>query len=146
MTDYARGNNTNCPNWGKNVSCNKSFHFADIDIEHDSYATRYVDAHDYDIVHAIDAAILVLQDQPSNVPFNFASKKEALMLIAHFVGDLHQPLHVGAIYLAPDDGSAVDPDAGAYDPAPDTTGGNAAEAANHKGRCAPGAIAQSSLA
>ena len=46
MADYARRINSNCPYSGKNVSCNKSFHFADIDIEHDSYATGYVGAHD----------------------------------------------------------------------------------------------------
>lgn len=32
------------------------------------------------------------------------------MLIAHFVGDLHQPLHVGAVYLHAN-GVVVDPDA-----------------------------------
>ena len=36
MADYARRNNSNCPYSDKLVSCNKSFHFADIDIEHDS--------------------------------------------------------------------------------------------------------------
>jgi len=124
MIAYARRNNSNCPYSGKNSECHKSFHFADVDIEHDSYSTKYVGTHDYDIVHAIDAAILVLQGQPSHAPFNFASKKEALMLLTHFVGDLHQPLHVGAVYLD-QDGSEVDPDAGTYDPATDTIGGNA---------------------
>lgn len=124
MIDYARRNNSNCPYSGKNSECHKSFHFADVDIEHDSYSTKYVGTHDYDIVHAIDAAIFVLQGQPSHAPFNIASKKEALMLLTHFVGDLHQPLHVGAIYLD-QDGSVVDPDAGTFDPATDTIGGNA---------------------
>jgi len=124
MIDYARRNNTNCPYSGKNLECHKSFHFADVDIEHNYYSTKYVGTHDYDIVHAIDAAILVLQGQPSHAPFNFASKKEALMLITHFVGDLHQPLHVGAVYLD-QDGSVIDPDSGAYDAATDTIGGNA---------------------
>ena len=124
MADYARRNNSNCLYSGKKESCHKSFHFADIDIEHDAYSTGYVGAHDYDIVHAIDAAILVLQGQPSHAPFNFAGKREALMLITHFVGDLHQPLHVGAIYLDPSDGSVIDPDAGAYDSTTDTIGGN----------------------
>ncbi|WP_409362753.1 S1/P1 nuclease [Bradyrhizobium sp. CIR18] len=26
-------------------------------------------------------------------------KKEALFVLSHLVGDLHQPLHVGAVYL-----------------------------------------------
>ena len=33
-------------------------------------------------------------------------------MLAHFVGDLHQPLHVGSIYLT-DDGAVVNPDSGA---------------------------------
>ena len=124
MSDYVRRNNSNCLYNNKNLECHKSFHFADVDIEHDGYATQYVGTHNYDIVHAIDAAILVLQDKPCPAPFNFASKKEALALLTHFVGDLHQPLHVGAVYLD-QGGSLIDPDAGTYDSANDTFGGNA---------------------
>ena len=41
-------------------------------------------------------------------PFSFETKQEALRVLAHLVGDVHQPLHVGAIYLdAP--GNAVNP-------------------------------------
>lgn len=124
MKDYAQRNNSNCVYAGKNSECHKSFHFADIDVEHDGYATQYVGAHDYDIVHAIDAAIFVLLGKPCPAPFHISGKKEALMLLTHFVGDLHQPLHVGAIYLDPQDGSVIDPDAGGFDPATDTVGGN----------------------
>ncbi|HYD81356.1 MAG TPA: S1/P1 nuclease [Paucimonas sp.] len=124
MKDYAQRNHSNCLYAGKNAECHKSFHFADIDVEHDSYASKYVGAHDYDIVHAINAALRVLQGKPCPAPFNIAGKREALMLLAHFVGDLHQPLHVGAIYLDPQDGAVVNPDAGAFDPATDTAGGN----------------------
>lgn len=124
MEDYAQRNNSNCPYENKYYECHKAFHFADVDIEHNTYSISFVGTHDFDIVHAIDAAILVLQGQPSHAPFNFSSKKEALMLIAHFVGDLHQPLHVGAIYLEPGDGTEIDPDAGTYDPQTDTAGAN----------------------
>jgi len=44
--------------------------------------------------------------------------------LAHFVGDIHQPLHVGAIYLD-SNGTPVDPDATGLDPNTETTGGNA---------------------
>jgi len=40
------------------------------------------------------------------------------------VGDIHQPLHVGAVYLDAH-GARVDPDAGRSDAAADTAGGNA---------------------
>jgi len=43
--------------------------------------------------------------------------------LAHYVGDLHQPLHVGAAYLEPK-GRLVDPEKGTYDPNTDTRGGN----------------------
>jgi hypothetical protein len=124
MQDYGQRNNSNCPYEGKHYECHKAFHFADVDIEHNTYSTAYVGTHDYDVVHAIDAAIFVLQGQPSHAPFNFASKREALMLLVHFMGDLHQPLHVGAVYLNPADGSDIDPDAGSLDPETETAGGN----------------------
>jgi hypothetical protein len=65
----------------------------------------------------------VLQGKPVPEPFNLASKKEALMLLVHFVGDLHQPLHVAAMYLEAN-GKVVNPEAGAFDSKSDTHGGN----------------------
>ena len=45
-------------------------------------------------------------------------------MLAHFLGDLHQPLHVGAVYLD-EHGRLVDPDAAhQIDPATETQGGN----------------------
>jgi S1/P1 Nuclease len=46
-----------------------------------------------------------------------------LFLLAHFVGDLHQPLHVGAIYLDAA-GGMVNPDADTFDKNSETAGGN----------------------
>jgi hypothetical protein len=51
-------------------------------------------------------------------------------LLVHFVGDLHQPLHVGSVYLGAD-GKLVDPDiAHQIDPATETTGGNSIQDQN----------------
>jgi hypothetical protein len=45
-------------------------------------------------------------------------------MLAHFIGDLHQPLHVAAVYLGTN-GQLVDPDsAHQVDPTTDTEGGN----------------------
>ncbi len=44
-------------------------------------------------------------------------------MLAHFVGDLHQPLHVGAIYLDAA-GTPANPDQGTFDPDTETAGGN----------------------
>jgi S1/P1 Nuclease len=56
--------------------------------------TRYADddpfARKDDVVHQLNTAIRVL-DGTSTV----VSPKVALYMVVHFVGDLHQPLHVG---------------------------------------------------
>jgi len=65
----------------------------------------------------------VLSGKPAPAPFSLLNEKEALLLLAHFVGDLHQPLHVGAIYLDAE-AKPVDP-ARWTDPLMDTVGGNA---------------------
>jgi S1/P1 Nuclease len=72
----------------------------------------------------------MLRGQTVPPPFSIKDKKEALMLLVHFVGDLHQPLHVGSIYLD-GDGKQVDPDiAHRVDPATFTVGGNAIQDQN----------------
>jgi len=78
---------------------------------------------DQDIVSAISAAIAVLQGNDPPLPFKFTSKKEALRVLTHYVGDIHQPLHVAAVYLDPA-GHVVDPDMGTFNPQTETHGGN----------------------
>jgi hypothetical protein len=93
-------------------------------IQHDDYERSYTGTNDHDVVSAINSAIAVLKGQPVPAPFKIRDKKEALFMLAHFVGDLHQPLHVGAIYLDVD-GQVINPDAGGpSDPATETRGGN----------------------
>jgi hypothetical protein len=129
MEDYASRNWNNCPHREKD-SCAASYHFADVAIERSDYHEgpngSFVEygTNDHDVVHAIQAAIDVLQDRPALPPFSIKDKKEALLMLAHFVGDEHQPLHVGAIYLTTD-GSEMDPDStpGNHD-ANGTSGGN----------------------
>lgn len=75
------------------------------------------------MVSSINAAIAVLQGGTSPAPISFTSKREALRVLVHYVGDIHQPLHVGAIYLDKS-GHEVDPDAGTFNPATKTQGGN----------------------
>jgi hypothetical protein len=79
---------------------------------------------EHDIVAAINPATAVLKNESPPAPFNIKDKKEALFLLAHFLGDLHQPLHVGAVYLD-QDGNPVNPDTGpGLDPNTETHGGN----------------------
>lgn len=108
MEDYVGRNWFNCDGHGK--GCHTTYHFADIDTAQDHYDPTFVGAGRHDIVATLDAAVAMLKDQPLPPfygpqpaphpgPQLIKDKKEALLLIAHLVGDLHQPLHVGAVYL-----------------------------------------------
>lgn len=123
MEDYVRRNWSNCPGIGH--GCHETFHFADVAIQRGAYSRSFGGTSDHDVVSAIEAAIDVLEGKPAPSPFSIADKKEALLMLAHFVGDLHQPLHVGAIYLDAN-GAEVDPDQPGVDAkAAGTKGGNA---------------------
>ncbi len=106
MEDYARRNWTNCTY--RRDGCHTQYHFVNLAQQRSAYRDGIAGTHDYDIVHALNAAITVLQGGQSPAPFNF-TRREALILLVHFVGDLHQPLHVGSMYLD-EQGRPVDPD------------------------------------
>ena len=113
-------------------SCHSTYHFDDVALQRGGFDRTYQGTNEHDLVAAIGAAIAVLSDKPIPPPvppstfvFSIKDKREALLLLTHFVGDLHQPLHVGAVYLDTD-GKPVDPDlAHRIDPATETVGGNA---------------------
>lgn len=123
MIDYARRNWTNCEYSGHRTQCHLSFHFADVNVyNRTNYSRDYFGTGDQDVVQAINAAITVLRCEDGHVcpvapPFNILDKREALFLLAHFIGDVHQPLHVGAVYL--DGNNSVTGDNGR-----ETVGGN----------------------
>ncbi len=85
----------------------------------------YAGTSDHDIVSGIKAAIAILQGKPAPAPFSIRDKREALLMLAHFVGDIYQPLHVGAVYLD-SFGDPINPDLqdGNLDPKTETRGGN----------------------
>jgi hypothetical protein len=125
MQDYVQRNWKTCSTEPRVSACHKKYHFADIAIQHDRYDRALAGTSDHDIVSAIGAALTVLQGRPAPAPFSIRDKKEALLLLAHLVGDLHQPLHVGSVYLDSqnqpmDPGKAGTPIAKATD----TAGGN----------------------
>ncbi len=103
--------------------CHNHYHYADVSSLRSRYDPSYVGTNTHDVVHAINAAIAVLRDQAPEAPFSFADKREALMLLTHYVGDIHQPLHVTALYLNAK-GEVVDPDRSGYKLGQDTAGGN----------------------
>ena len=123
MVDFVTRNNTNCaPKPGEEI-CHKQYHYSDVSIAHDHYDSSFTGTRPDDIVGAVVAATHVLKGDPAPAPFNIKDKREALLLLAHYVGDIHQPLHVGAVYLDAT-GKRVDPDAGTFDANTETRGGN----------------------
>jgi hypothetical protein len=109
MIDYASRNWSTCGDEARATACHKAYHFADVAIQHDRYDRAFIGTTDHDIVSALNAAISVLRGRAPAHPFSIRDKKEALLLLAHLVGDLHQPLHVGAVYFDVND-HPVDPD------------------------------------
>jgi hypothetical protein len=78
------------------------YHFTDIPIQETHYRALGAGAKNTDIVHMIRNCIAILEghsnstNNPTNIP-----PKTALRLLVHYVGDIHQPLHVGAVYFGP---------------------------------------------
>lgn len=128
MVSYARRNWDRCNDPAATKGCHALYHFADVAIEHDHYDRAFTGTSDHDIVSAIEAAIAKLQGLPVPQPFSIKDKAEAILMLAHLVGDVHQPLHVGAVYLDAQD-RPVDPGlvGTPHDPAMDTRGGNKLE-------------------
>jgi hypothetical protein len=132
IVDYAKRNWFTCsykPD-GFERGCHNTFHFEDVAVQRNNFDRSFQGTNDHDAVAAISAAIAVLTDKPAPPPFSIKDKKEALFMLAHFMGDLHQPLHVGSVYLDAN-GHLVDPDvARQIDPATETIGGNAIQDQN----------------
>lgn len=72
------------------------YHYTDIPIDSVSYSEATYGKTDHDVVQILKESISTLRGNPGTHQF---SKREALMLLTHLLGDLHQPLHVGAVYL-----------------------------------------------
>jgi hypothetical protein len=125
MEDYVRRNWSNCPAPGAGHGCHETYHFTDVDLQRGAYRRGLTGTTDHDVVSAIDAAIDVLEGRPAPPPFSIRDKKEALLMLAHFIGDLHQPLHAGAAYLDAE-GKPVDPDRPGIDVTPTRTKGGSA--------------------
>jgi hypothetical protein len=123
MVAYVKRNLTACHPTAAQESCHRQYHYADVAIERDAYAKGDVGTSDHDIVSAIGAAVTVLEGGTAPAPFSIKTKKEALRLLAHWVGDVHQPLHVGAVYLDAH-GRLLDPDREGLVPDSATAGGN----------------------
>ncbi|HEY2124784.1 MAG TPA: S1/P1 nuclease [Chthoniobacterales bacterium] len=85
------------------------FHYTDVPVDHpEKYSDDGAGRSKWDIVHMIGYCVDVLQGRIPEENERKITKPVAIILLAHYVGDIHQPLHVGAEYFT-DKGQAVDP-------------------------------------
>jgi hypothetical protein len=86
------------------------FHYTDVPvIRVEKYAEGTAGRSQWDIVHMIPYCIQVLQGRVPEQNERKITKPVAVILLAHYVGDIHQPLHVGAEYFDAQ-GRVADPD------------------------------------
>jgi len=79
------------------------YHYTDVPFQLAHYHDHGVGTSEHDIVQTLKQAIAVLQGKtdPALNPHKF-TRRQALILLTHMVGDIHQPLHVGAAFVSKD--------------------------------------------
>ena len=86
------------------------FHYTDVPVvPPQAYREGTPGRGKWDIVHMITYCVQVLQGRVSEQNERKITKTVALLLLAHYVADIHQPLHVGAEYFD-QQGQVTDPD------------------------------------
>jgi len=76
---------------------NREWHYDDLPLNCKNYQTCTGFTPENDIVHMLNVCIRTLQGNPDlNHPL---TKRNALRLLVHFLGDIHQPLHVGCGFI-----------------------------------------------
>ncbi len=86
------------------------FHYTDVPVvPPQRYREGSAGRSKWDIVHMIPYCIDVLQGRVPEQNERKITKSVALILLAHYVADIHQPLHVGADYFDAQ-GRPADPD------------------------------------
>ena len=76
---------------------NREWHYDDLPLNCKNYQACPGFTPDNDIVHMLNICIRTLQGHPD--PDHPLSERNALKLLVHFLGDMHQPLHIGCGYL-----------------------------------------------
>jgi len=86
------------------------FHYTDVPVVRtEKYAEGNAGRSKWDVVHMIPYCIDVLQGRLPQTNERRITKPIAVILLAHYVADIHQPLHVGAEYFDTQ-GHPADPD------------------------------------
>jgi hypothetical protein len=92
------------------------YHYTDVPFQAAAYEEGGVGTSDDDVAHILKQCIAVLKgatDHGAN-PHGL-SLREALLLLVHLLGDVHQPLHVGPAYVSDKDAFVVPASAAAVD-------------------------------
>jgi S1/P1 Nuclease len=86
----------------------QEYHYTDIPFQNAHYRDGAVGSSDHDVVQILKQAIAVLRgkDDDASNPHHF-TRRQALLLVVHLVGDIEQPLHVGNEYIGKDGGFVV---------------------------------------
>jgi hypothetical protein len=80
------------------------YHYTDVPFQADAYEEGGVGTSDDDIVHILKQCIAVLKGATDrNANPHGLRPREALLLLVHLLGDIHQPLHVGSAYVSDKD-------------------------------------------
>ena len=109
LRDFWRANSPS-PGANPGVPSHHWFHYTDVPVVPvQRYRDGYAGRSKWDIVHMIPFCIGVLQGRVPEQNERRITKSVALILLAHYVADIHQPLHVGAEYFD-EQGRVVDPD------------------------------------
>jgi hypothetical protein len=76
------------------------FHYTDVPVfGGEDYGDGTVGREEFDIVKMIPFCIRVLKGEEPETNDRAITKTVAVILLAHYMGDIHQPLHVGAEYF-----------------------------------------------
>ncbi len=76
---------------------NREWHYDDLPLNCKNYQTCTGFTPENDIVHMLNVCIRTLQGHAD--PGQPLSQRNALKLLVHFLGDIHQPLHVGCGFI-----------------------------------------------
>jgi hypothetical protein len=87
----------------------KTYHYTDVPIQQSEYKLGTAGTRTDDVVQVAKQAINVLRGKADNRGPAVLDRKSALWVLAHLVGDLHHPLHVGALYYEESCKQVVDP-------------------------------------
>ncbi len=113
-TEYVLSNNAH-----------KSFHFTNSPFQQKKYLAGGAGTQETDIVQMIRHTVVQLLGRTPDYKFGVKLKDvEALWLLAHLIGDLHQPLHIGQAYFDTTCKNIINPNASNTIEAVTTLGGN----------------------